>query len=158
MDDVGKDFLKSFKRRYPYASLKCLRDLASSIKEGKYWRLHPEKSDALYVVALTRAKIPFKDGFKARATTPTCFVIVSRRAARFTRRGRVLIALEKDGGFYADVVLEWPLLYKIIRLNHELVYEYFTLNKNCPAFINRGNMPKVLKAITMKAGGKGNID
>ena len=59
-----REMKNHFKKIYPQCSMREIENLVSAIKSDKYWKVHKDKNDALYVVALTRAKIPLKGGFK----------------------------------------------------------------------------------------------
>ena len=63
-----QELRKHFKKIYPKCSSVEIEDLVSVIVSNKYWKIHSEKKDALYTVALTQANIPFKSGFKAEST------------------------------------------------------------------------------------------
>lgn len=131
-----------FKKIYPRCSSRDIDNLVSAIISSKYWKVHPERDDALYVVALTRAKVPFEDGFKAETTAPKT-VIVSPKAARFCRRGRVLIAKNGDYNFTSDTVVEWPAFLKLIRQDPNSVYSLLIENPYPPSFLNT----RILKRI-----------
>jgi len=136
---------RHFMRVYPECSRRGIDDLVSAILSGKYWKVHSGRDNAYYAVALTRARIPYMSGFKAKSTAPGT-VIVSPRAARFCRRGRVLLAKKKDGIFISDTVIDWPAFLRIIRMDENLVYERLVENSNPPAFINRRTLIAVLRA------------
>ena len=93
------------------------------------------KSDALYVLALTKAKIPFRDGFKAKTTAPKA-VIISPKAARFCRRGRILIVKARDEDFISETIVEWPVFLRLIRQDQNLVYKFLIKYPDPPPFLN----------------------
>jgi len=132
----AREMREHFKRIYPECSTREIENLVSAIISGKYWKVHSEKSDALYVVALTQAKTPFKDGFKAKSTAPKP-VVVSPKAARFCRRGRVLIVKDDGETFVSDTVVEWPVFTRLIRHDQNLIYKFLIENFEPPAFLNR---------------------
>lgn len=129
-----KELREHFKRIYPKCPTIEIENLVSAIMSNKYWKVHLEKSD-IYVVALTQAKIPFKDGFKAKTTGPKT-IVVSSKAARFCRRGRILIAKSKGENFISDTVIEWPVFLRLIRQEQNLITKFFIENPNPPAFLN----------------------
>ena len=124
-----------FKRIYPKCSTIEIENLVSAIMSNKYWKVHSEKKDTLYAVAITQAKIPFKDGFKAEATVSNT-VIVSPKAANFCRRGRILVVKNKGKDFTSDTVVEWPVFLKLIRKDQDLIYKFLIENPNPPVFLN----------------------
>jgi len=128
--------MEQFRRIYPECSTREIENLVSAIISNKYWKVHSGKNDALYVMALTQARIPYKDGFKAKSTAPRT-VIVSPRTARFCRRGRVLIVKKRGEYFVSDTVVEWPVFVKLIRQDQDTVYESLIESPNPPAFLNR---------------------
>lgn len=141
----AEDLRRHFMKIYPECSRREIEDLVSAILSGKYWKVHPDRNDAYYAVALTRARIPYMDGFKARSTAPV-IVIVSPRAARFCRRGRVLLIKKKDNIFISETIIEWPAFLRIIKINENLVYERLVVNPNPPVFINRRTLTAALRA------------
>jgi len=124
-----------FRRIYPKCATRDIEDLVSAIISNKYWKVHSGKNDALYAVALTQARIPHMDGFKAESTLPKT-VIVSPRAARFCRCGRVLIAKKRGENFISDTVVEWPIFVRLIRQDESIIYKFFVENLDPPAFLN----------------------
>ena len=126
---------KHFKSMYPKCSALDIENLVSAIASNKYWKLHSTKIDALYVVALSQAKIPFKDGFKAESTASKT-VILSPKASRFCRRGRILIVKDRGENFISNTVLEWPIFIKLIKQDQDLIYKFFIENPSPPLFLN----------------------
>ncbi|MFQ5711037.1 MAG: hypothetical protein ACE5GD_04560 [Candidatus Geothermarchaeales archaeon] len=143
-----QDEMKHFQKTYPSCSPREVSDLLSAVKSNKYWRVHTERRNALYVVALTRAKIPHRDGFKAK-TTASKTVILSRRAARFARRGRILVAVDRGDHFSSDTVIEWPAFRKLIRRSPDSAYRLLVENPNPPPFISRRNLGRFLEKISV---------
>lgn len=133
-----------FKKIYPSCSPHEIDDLVSAIRSNKYWKVHSEKSDALYVVALTQARIPFEDGFKAKSTAPKT-VVVGRKAARFCRRGRILVVKDRGKTFVSNTVIEWPIFMRLIRKNQNQVYKFLIENPNPPPLLNSRTFRDVLK-------------
>lgn len=130
-------------RVYPECSRRGIDDLVSAILSNKYWKVHSGRDDAYYAVALTRARIPYLDGFKAKSTVPGV-VIVSRRAARFCRRGRVLLAKKRNGIFISETIIDWPAFLRIIRMDENLIYRRLVEGDSPPAFLNRRNLAILL--------------
>ncbi|MEM0049245.1 MAG: hypothetical protein QW424_04000 [Candidatus Bathyarchaeia archaeon] len=141
----AEDLRKHFMKIYPECSRREIEDLVSAIISSKYWKVCPDKNDAYYAVALTRARIPYMGGFRVRSTAPG-IVIVSQRAARFCRRGRVLLIKKKDNVFISETIIEWLAFLKIIKINGNLVYERLVMDPNPPTFINRRTLAGILRA------------
>ncbi|NIM44502.1 MAG: hypothetical protein GTN80_02120 [Nitrososphaeria archaeon] len=139
------DAVKHFQRMYPGCSTREISDLVSAIRSKKYWNVHPQREDAIYVVALTSAKIPDRNGFKAGTTASN--VVVSRRVSRFARRGRVLVASDRRDHFYSETVIEWPAFRRLIRQEPDAVYRFLLENPHPPSFINCRNIAAVLREI-----------
>ena len=129
-----QEMRKHFKKIYPKCSTIEIENLVSAIVTKKYWKVHSERKDALYVVALTQAKLPFKDGFKAESTAPKT-VIVSPKAARLCRRGRILIVKDSGEDFISETIVEWPVFLRLIQQDQNLTYKLFIENPY-PPFIN----------------------
>ena len=139
-----REMREHFKKIYPECSANEIENLVSAIASYKYWKVHPEKKNALYVVALTQAKVPFKDGFRAKSTAPKP-IVVSPKAAKFCRRGRILIAKDRGEDFTADTVIEWPVFLGLIRKPQDHVYKFFVENPNPPAFLNSSTFKKIFE-------------
>ena len=137
-----REMREHFKRIYPQCSTREIENLVSAIASNKYWKVHSEKNDALYAVALTQAKIPHKDGFKAESTAPGT-VTVAPKAARFCRRGRVLIVKSRGGNLISDTVVEWPVFVRLIRQDQNMIYEFFIENYDPPVFLNSRAFGKI---------------
>lgn len=131
---------------YPGCSERELDDLISAMRNGKYWRVHPERGGAVYAVALTQAKIPFREGFAARTTAPKP-VAVSKRCAGFMRRARVLVAKDAGDHYISETVLEWPAFLRLVREKPDAVYSLLVENPSPPRFINRASIGRVLKEV-----------
>lgn len=125
--------VKYFAKVYPSCSRRDIEDLVAAIRANKYWRIHSGLRNALYVVALTRAKITSQGGFLARATH-LGQIKVTEAASKYCRKGRVLVAIKKNSGFEAVSVITWPVFLRFIRLNSGRVYEDL-LNGRLHAFI-----------------------
>ena len=123
-------------------------DLVSAIRSNKYWKVHSEKNDAIYVVALTQARIPFKEGFKAKSTASKT-VVVGQKAARFCRRGRILVVKDQGKTFISNTVIEWPIFLRLIRKNQNHVYKSLIENPNPPPLLNSRTFRGVLKRMHM---------
>ncbi|MEM1550439.1 MAG: hypothetical protein QXR13_00720, partial [Candidatus Bathyarchaeia archaeon] len=102
------------------------------------WKVHSSKDDAYYAIALTRARIPYMDGFMVRSTAPG-IVIVSPRAARFCRRGRILVVKRKNDIFISETIMDWPAFLKMIKMDENLIYKHLVEKSNPPAFLKRRN-------------------
>ncbi|MDW8044224.1 MAG: hypothetical protein RMJ31_00395 [Nitrososphaerota archaeon] len=120
-------------RMYPNCSQRDVMDLVNAIDGDKYWYVYPKFKDAIYVVALSRAKIPLAKGFQARATY-VGKISVDARASRFCRRGRVLIAIREGSKFRAVSVVTWPAFIKLMRERAERVYDLL-IRGGLPPFI-----------------------
>ena len=131
-----------FKKIYPKCSTNEIENLVSAIISSKYWKVHFEKRNVLYVVALTKAKIPFKDGFKAKSTAPKT-VVVSYKAARFCKRGRILIVKDRGEDFISETVVEWLVFLKLIRQDQNLIYQFFIEYPDPPPFLNSRIFKKI---------------
>ncbi|MEM2699143.1 MAG: hypothetical protein QXN98_00130 [Candidatus Bathyarchaeia archaeon] len=141
----AEELRRHFRRVYPECSRRDIENLVSAIISKKYWRVHPSRSDIYYAVALTRAKISCINGFRAKSTAPGP-VVVSPRAARFCRRGRVLLVRRGNGGtFTSETVIDWPTFLRLIRLDEDKVYKYLIEDPNPPAFLNRRAFAALLR-------------
>lgn len=130
------------RKAYPRCSNRKINDLVSAIEEDKYWWVCPGKKDAVYVVALTKAQIPLKDGFQARATH-VGRVRVLRSAARFSRKGRVLLAVKEGTGFVARCAITWPAFLQLMHEEPQAVYE-LERSGLLPPFVNEKNLPIII--------------
>ncbi|MEM2320617.1 MAG: hypothetical protein QXS79_01850 [Candidatus Bathyarchaeia archaeon] len=139
----AEELRKYFLKVYPGCSRRRIDDLVSAIISNKFWKVHSDKDDAYYAIALTRARIPYMGGFKAKSTAPG-IIIVSRGAARFCRRGRVLVAKRRNNVFTSDTVIDWPAFLRIIKMDESLVYRRLVEDLNPPAFLNRRNLSFLL--------------
>ena len=146
-DELRKHFTKA----YPQCSRRQIESLVSAILSNKYWRVHSQRSDAYYTVALTRALIPCEGGFRAKSTASGA-VIVSPRAARFCRRGRILVVKKRSDGhaFISETVIDWPTFLKVIKLNEDSVYKCLVESSSPPAFLNRRSFAKLMKDLEVK--------
>ena len=141
-----------FKKVYPRCSTNEIENLVSAMMSNKYWKVHSEKTDALYVVALSQAKIPFKDGFKAKSTSRKA-VVLSSRTARFCRRGRILVVKDRGGDCISNTVLEWTTFVSLIRQDQNLVYRFLIENPNPPTFVNNRTLKKIQTVTEERTGG-----
>lgn len=141
----AEELRRHFRRIYPECSRHDIENLVSAIISKKYWRAHPSRNDIYYAVALTRAKIPCTNGFKAKSTAPGP-VVVSPKAARFCRRGRVLLVRRGSGGtFTSETVIDWPTFLRLIKLDEDKVCRYLIEDSNPPAFLNRRAFTALLR-------------
>jgi len=75
-------------------------------------------------------------------------VILSEKAAKFSRRGRILVVKEKDGVFYSNTVIEWPIFLKVIRIDQNITYNILIENQNPPPFLNSRTFTALFKSQT----------
>lgn len=115
------DLIKRYKRIHPGCTNKEIEDLVNAIKEDKYWNALPNYKDALYVVALTRARIRVN---KANVVKVTHFgkILVDQGIAKFCSRGKILLAVRSNSHYRARYVITWPAFLNIMRGNSELFY------------------------------------
>lgn len=134
-----------FKKMYPDCSRREVEDLISAIKGDKYWLVCPDYKDAVYVVALTRAKIPKADGFQAKATHLKRITVVPE-AARFSKKGRILMVIKSNSHYMAKSVVTWSAFLRLMNENPNEIYGMFMEGK-IPPFVNDKNVSTiVLKA------------
>lgn len=115
------DLLKRFKRIHPGCTNKEIMDLVNAVKENKYWNALPKYKDAVYVVALTRARIKANN---ANVVKVTHFgkILVDQKVAKFCSRGKVLLAVRDNAHYRAKYVITWPAFLNVMRGNAELFY------------------------------------
>ncbi|MEM1514721.1 MAG: hypothetical protein QXH24_01505 [Candidatus Bathyarchaeia archaeon] len=140
----AEDLRRHFMRVYPECSRREIYDLVSAILSSKYWKVHSNMNDAYYAVALTRALIPYINGFKVKSTVPG-IVIVYPMVAQFCRRGRVLVAKRRNDIFVSKTIIDWPAFLKVIKMDKNLVYRRLVEEPNPPAFLSRRNLKILLK-------------
>ncbi|MCP8322319.1 MAG: hypothetical protein H3Z52_15485 [archaeon] len=143
------DLFTQFKRIYPECSRKEVEDLIEAIKGDKYWLVSPNHKDAIYVVALTKANIPRTKGFQAKATHLKKIVVVPE-AARFSRKGRVIMAIKLDSDYIAKSVVSWSAFLRLMDENPDAIYNMLIEGK-IPPFVNNNN----ISAIVLKARERG---
>ena len=121
MHGLLPDLLKRYKRIHPGCTNKEIMDLVNAIKENKYWNVLPNEKNALYVVALTRARITVK---KDNVVRVTYFgkILVDREVARFCSRGKILLVVRENSHFKGRYIITWPAFLNIMRNNPELFY------------------------------------
>ncbi|MCP8322518.1 MAG: hypothetical protein H3Z52_16500 [archaeon] len=134
-----------FKRIYPECSRKEVEDLIEAIKGDKYWLVYPNHKDAIYIVALTKADIPNAKGFQAKATHLKKIIVVPK-AAKFSKKGRVLMAIKFDSDYIAKSVISWSAFLRLMNENPDTIYKMFMEGK-IPPFVNNKNV----SAIVLKA-------
>jgi hypothetical protein len=115
------DLVKRYKRIHPGCTNKEIEDLVNAIKEDKYWNALPNYKDALYVVALTRARIKVN---KANVVKVTHFgkILVDQSIAKFCSRGKILLVVRDNSHYRARYVITWPAFLNIMRGNSESFY------------------------------------
>lgn len=139
------DLFAQFKRIYPECSRKEIEDLVEAIKGDKYWLVSPNYKDAIYTVALTKANIPEASGFQAKATHLKK-VIVAFEAAKFSKKGRILMVIKSGSDYIAKSVILWSAFLRIMNENPDAIYKMFVEGK-IPPFVNNKNVSDiVLKA------------
>ncbi|MCP8309834.1 MAG: hypothetical protein H3Z54_14310 [archaeon] len=139
------DLFAHFKRIYPECSRKEVEDLIEAIKGDKYWLVSSIHKDAIYVVALTKANIPKTKGFQAKATHLKKVIVVPE-AAKFSRKGRVLMAIKLDSDYIAKSVISWSTFLRLMNENPDAIYKMLIEGK-IPPFVNNKN----ISAIVLKA-------
>jgi hypothetical protein len=119
--DLLPDLLKRYKRIHPGCSNKDITDLVNAINANKYWNVLPGEKDAVYVVALTRARIKVN---KDNVVRVTHFgkILVNGEIARFCSRGKVVLAVRQNSSFKGRYVITWPAFLNIMRTNPERFY------------------------------------
>ena len=115
------DLIKRYKRIHPGCTNKEIEDLVNAIREDKYWNALPNYKDALYVVALTRARIKAN---KANVVKVTHFskILVDQDIAKFCSRGKILLLVRNDSHYRAKYIITWPAFLNIMRGNSESFY------------------------------------
>ena len=115
------DLIKRYKRIHPGCTNKEIEDLVNAIREDKYWNALPNYKDALYVVALTRARIRVN---KANVVKVTHFgkILVDQGIAKFCSRGKILLVVRDNSHYRARYVITWPAFLNIMRGNSESFY------------------------------------
>ncbi|MFQ5970106.1 MAG: hypothetical protein ACE5J2_06400 [Nitrososphaerales archaeon] len=115
------DLLKRFKRIHPGCTNKEIMDLVNAIKDNKYWNASPKYKGAVYVVALTRARIKANNANVVKATH-FGKMLVDEKVAKFCSRGKVLLAVRDNTHYRARHVITWPAFLNVMRGNAELFY------------------------------------
>lgn len=87
-------------------------------------------------MALTRAQIRTARGLQARATA-VGKVVVSAKAAKFCRRGRVILVLRVGPTNYGVSVILWPTFRRLMKLDTAKLYSLVTVGKFPPFLGNR---------------------
>ncbi len=115
------DLIKRYKRIHPGCTNKEIEDLVNAIKEDKYWNAIPNYKDALYVIALTRARIRVN---KANVVKVTHFgkILVDQDIAKFCSRSKVLLVVKDNSHYRAKHVITWPAFLNVMRGNSESFY------------------------------------
>lgn len=115
------DLFKRYRRVHPGCTRKEIEDLVNAIRDGKYWNAFPGCRDALYVLALTRARIRAKKGNVVRVTH-FGKILVDRSIAGLCSRGKILLVIREDSQYRAKYVVTWPAFLNIMRGNSEQFY------------------------------------
>ena len=74
--------------------------------------------------------------------------ILSEIAAKFSRSGRILVVKEKNGVFYSNTVIEWPIFLKVIRIDQNVTYNILIENQNPSPFLNSRTFTALFKSQT----------
>jgi len=143
------DLFAQFKKIYPECSRKEIEDLVEAIKGDKYWLVSPNYKDAIYTVALTKANIPKANGFQAKATHLKR-VIVEFNASKFSKRGRVLMAIKSGSDYVVKSVISWSAFLRIMNENPDAICKMLIEGKMPPFVNNRNFSAIVLKAYEQK--------
>lgn len=143
------------RRLYPGCTRLEIENLISAMLSGKYWKVHPSRDNAYYAVALTRAKIPFKNGFRAKSTAPWP-VTISPKAARFCRRGRILVIKRENHTFMSETVVDWPVFLRLMKIDENLVYKHLIENTDPPQFLNMRVFRALLPCLRKVEGAREN--
>jgi len=120
---------------YPECTDRDIEDFIAAIKFDKYCSGLPGRRDLIYVVALTKAKIPLEGGFQARATHLKR-VLVSEKASPFCRWGVILAAINIGGRYVANTVLTWPAFLKIMRGKAEEAHQLLSKPSGVPPYLD----------------------
>ena len=136
------DLFAQFKKIYPECSRKEIEDLVEAIKGDKYWLVSPNYKDAIYTVALTKANIPKANGFQAKATHLKR-VIVEFNASKFSKRGRVLMAIKSGSDYVVKSVILWSAFLRIMNENPDAIYKILIEGK-MPPFVNNRNFSAII--------------
>ena len=136
------DLFAQFKKIYPECSRKEIEDLVEAIKGDKYWLVSPNYKDAIYTVALTKANIPKANGFQAKATHLKR-VIVEFNASKFSKRGRVLMAIKSGSDYIVKSVILWSAFLRIMNENPVAIYKMLIEGK-MPPFVNNRNFSAII--------------
>lgn len=115
------DLIKRYKRIHPGCTIKEIEDLVNAIREDKYWNALPNYKDALYVVALTRARIKVN---KANVVKVTHFgkILVDQSIAKFCSRSKILLVIRDNSHYRGRYVITWPAFLNVMRGNSESFY------------------------------------
>jgi hypothetical protein len=108
------DLFKRYRRTHPGLARKEIEDLVSSIRNEKYWNALPSSRDAVYVLALSRARVRVKGG-KVATVTHFGKVLVEEGVAKFCSRGKVLLLIRDDSHYTARYVITWPAFLNVMR-------------------------------------------
>jgi len=126
---------------YPKCSDREIENLIEAIKGEKYWNVSPNHNDMIYVVALTRAKIPKLDGLQAKVTFLKK-VTISPEAANFSRKGRVLIVVKNGSNYIGKSVITWSAFLRMMNENSNFIYN-LVIEGKIPPFINNKNISSI---------------
>ena len=141
------DLFKRYRRTHPGLARKAVEDLVNAVRDGKYWNALPNSKDALYVVALTRARIKAKGG-KVVRVTHFGKVLVDESIARFCSRGKVLLLVRENAHYVARYVITWPAFLNVMRGDPERFYNELIRSRT-------GELIGVQKAREMMLGADG---
>jgi uncharacterized MAPEG superfamily protein len=140
-----RDLRRSLRKLYPKYTTRMIDDLKSSIRSKKHWKVHGKRGDALYAVALSRAKRPFMSGFRVK-TTASKTVVVEGEASRYVRKGRILVVVDRGEYLICRTVIDWPAFRKLMHQDQDGLYTLFVDRSKPPRFIDRRNLGNIIKA------------
>lgn len=127
---------------YPTCSAKEISTLVAAIMGDKYWRVAPGVGDAIYVVALSRAKVRTPYGFKARCTH-LGFIDMHRESSRHCRMGRILLAERaREDFFTVRSVVPWPVF--LVLLPHSQRIYNAMKERTLPVYLRRSALRGLL--------------
>jgi hypothetical protein len=115
------DLIKRYRRLHPGCTAKEIEDLVNAVKEDKYWNALPNYKDALYVVALTRARIKVNGANIVRVTFLDK-IAVDGDIAKFCSRGKVILVMRENSHYRGRYVITWPAFLNVMRGNPEAFY------------------------------------
>ena len=129
--------------RYRECSHREISDLRAAIRSDKFWKALPQ-GKGIYVVALTRARIPTAQGFQARVTHFGRLVIHPFAAPR-CRKGMVVLVIRRSGGFVGTSVIRWSAFRRLMRIEGNLL-ERLVRFDSFPRYIGLQEVKELIRA------------